>query len=182
MTLAEWLEPEGIKVGIETLTLALAVIGFTHGQKVYRQQKTRETNELARRNDETERENRLRRFEKYQQMQRRYREDASIQAVFRHLYPEFYETDTTRTPGASTNDMLNFMGFYEELAIMVNSEIMQPELAYYTFGVDAVHFWNAEKRWHDDRSWKLFNSFVSEVRQFRERFPSGPDKVAELKY
>lgn len=65
---------------------------------------------------------------------------------------------------------------------MVNSEIMKPELAYYTFGVDAVHFWTAESCWHDDRSWKLFNSFVSDVKQFRERFPNGPEKVAELKY
>src|SRR5262245_57788867 len=53
MTLAEWLEPDGIeiiKAAIAGPTLVLAVIGFIHGQRVYREQKTRETNELARRN------------------------------------------------------------------------------------------------------------------------------------
>jgi hypothetical protein len=45
------------------------------------------------------------------------------------------------------------MGFYEELALMVNSEIMRPEAAYYTFGVDAVEFWNEVRDWHNDPTW-----------------------------
>lgn len=105
MAAAEWLGPEGAKIVLEVVTLALAVLGFIHGQRVYWEQKTRETNELARRNDETERENRLRRFEKYQQMQDRYREDPSIQAVLRHLYPEFYKGKKTRAPAADTSLM-----------------------------------------------------------------------------
>ena len=40
MNSAYWLKPDGIKIAIEILTLVLAVIGFIHGQKVYREQKT----------------------------------------------------------------------------------------------------------------------------------------------
>jgi hypothetical protein len=115
-------------------------------------------------------------------MQSRYREDPSIQAVFRYLYPDFYEGVKKQGPKATTNDMCNFMGFYEELAIMVNSHLMKPEVAYYTFGVDAVEFWNSETSWHNEPTWKLFRSFVEEVMRFQDRFPNGPDQIAELRY
>jgi hypothetical protein len=165
----DWTNPEGVKVVIDILTLTLAVLGFVHGIRAYSRQKTRENDELARRNDDAEREGRLKRFEKYQQMQSRYRHDHSIQTVFRWLYPDQYDGAEAKLATASTNDKLNFMGFYEELAIMVNSKIMIPEAAYYTFGVDAVEFWEKEGQWRYDPTWKLFNSFVHGAQEFHKR-------------
>jgi hypothetical protein len=164
----DWTQPEAVKAILAFVTVLIAVYGVFHGLTVYREQKTRENDELTRRNDATEREGRLKRFENFQQMQSRYRQDPSIQAVFRSLYPEQYRGDTGKQPSATTKNKLDFMGFYEELAIMVNSGIMRPDAAYYTFGVDAVEFWKKEQYWHDDPTWKLFNSFVQNAKRFQK--------------
>ncbi len=95
---ADWKQPDGVKIVIEFLTLLMAIYAFFHGIRAYSNQKTRETDELARRNDESEREGRLKRFEKYQQMQSRYRLDPSIQAVFRWLYPEHFQGVEEKQP------------------------------------------------------------------------------------
>jgi hypothetical protein len=173
---------ESIKVAVEVITVILAVIAFVHGQRVYREQKARESNALESRNTETARENTLKRFEKYQQMQKRYREDASIQAVFRDLYPDFYGEGEKPAAPASMNDKLNFMGFYEELEIMIRSRLMNRELAYYTFGVDALTFWNEETQFHNEPAWLLFKSFAEGVRGFQEEFPNNPGQITALKY
>jgi hypothetical protein len=65
---------------------------------------------------------------------------------------------------------------------MINSNLMAPEVAYYTFGVDALEFWTKEPKLHDNPSFELFYSFVEGVRQFQKRFPNGPDQVADFKY
>jgi hypothetical protein len=164
-----WTQPEVIKAIFGLVTALVAIYGVIHGLTVYREQKTRENDELARRNDAAERDGRLKRFENFQQMQRRYREDPSIQAVFRSIYPDQYRGDTEKQALATTKNKLDFMGFYEELALMVNSGIMRPDAAYYTFGVDAIGFWENERHWHDDPTWKLFNSFVRNAQEFQKR-------------
>jgi hypothetical protein len=169
MSFADWTQPEAVKAIFALVTALIAIYGVFHGLTVYREQKTRENNELARRNDSTEREGRLKRFENFQQMQNRYRQDPSIQAVFRSLYPDHYRVDNEKDPlPATRKNKLDFMGFYEELALMVNSGIMRPDAAYYTFGVDAVEFWKKEQDWHDDPNWELFNSFVQSVQSFQK--------------
>ena len=145
----DWVKPDGVRAVIEVLGAPLVLIGFFRGIRTYI------------------RDGRLKRFEKYQQMQSRYRQDPSIQAVFRWLYPEQFEGDEERRPPVTENDKLNFMGFYEELAIMVNSRIMTPKAAYYTFGFDAVKFWErASDDLKNDQSWKLFKSFAEHANEF----------------
>jgi hypothetical protein len=61
---------------------------------------------------------------------------------------------------ASTADKLIFMGFYEELAVMINSRLLTADLAYWTIGVDAAKFFEKENSWHGDKTWTLFNSFA----------------------
>jgi hypothetical protein len=174
---------EVLSVLVAIITLVLAILGFFHGRRVYLEQKNRELDELKRRNDDTARENTLRRFEKYQQMQQRYRTDASIQAVLRDLFPDFYENDDKPSKPATTNDKLYFMGFYEELEIMLRSDLLAPQVAYYTFGVDALDFWTKETErvpkpdWIEGPTWELFRSFVEGVRQFKHDFPDGPGRA-----
>jgi len=168
MSFADWTQPEALKAIFTFVTVLIAIYGVFHGLTVYREQKTRENNELARRNDATEREGRLKRFENFQHMQSRYRQDSSIQAVFRWLYSDQYHGDKEKRSPATTKNKLDFMGFYEELALMVNSGIMRPEAAYYTFGVDAVEFWNEVRDWHNDPTGALFNAFVEKVQEFQK--------------
>jgi hypothetical protein len=183
---AAWTQPEILRaifgvvaafVGLATA--GVAIYGVLHGLRVYRDQKRRENDESARRNDATEREGRLKGFELFQQMQSRYRQDPSIQAVFRSLYPGHYGGE--KQPPATIKDKLDFMGFYEELAIMVNSGILRDDAAYYTFGIDAVEFYNKASEWQTDPVWKLFNSFAQNAQAFQDHSLENLD-VTKLKY
>ena len=152
----EYLQP---KIFIQVLTLILAVLGFLHAQRVYQRQKKEETNALQRNAQEREEANRLNRFEKFQEMQKRYREDDSIQTVIGSLYPGQYGHPPAP---AALKDKLNFMAFYEEVAMMVRANIMKPEVAYWTLGFDAVTFWDKETEFHDEQTWWTFNEFAQQ--------------------
>jgi hypothetical protein len=158
----EYLQP---KILIQILTLALAVLGFLHAQRVYQRQKRTETEALKRSAREREETNRLNQFQKFQEMQKRYREDASIQAVMGSLYPDQYASPPA---AASIKDKLTFMGFYEEVAMMVRANIIKPSVAYWTLGLDAATFWDQEMDWHDDDTWWIFNQFAQEAKAYYE--------------
>src|ERR1700741_5403266 len=93
MSWDDWLKPDGVRAVIEIVAVPGVLYGFFHGIRAYI------------------RESRLKRFEKYQQMQSRYRKDPSIQAVFRWLYPDQFKGDEEKRPAVTENDKLNFMGF-----------------------------------------------------------------------
>lgn len=147
---------EVVKAFIQVATLALGIVVFFHGVSVYRKQKYRD-NELGERSD------RLRRFEKFQEMQKRYREDPSINAVLQAMYHDQYPDYKVPLADVPPGHKFVFMGFYEEVAVMVNSRLMDPDMAYWTLGQDAAFFYNVEKTWHADKTWTLFNTFAQEV-------------------
>ncbi|MGA8699420.1 MAG: hypothetical protein WB689_37455 [Xanthobacteraceae bacterium] len=158
------------KIIIDFLTLLLGVSAFLRAMYVYGQQKHRD-HELAEASD------RLKRFEKFQDMQRRFREDKSIARVLRFLYPDQYPDQQANVSKA---DKFVFMGFYEEIAIMINSGLISPDLAYWTIGLDAANFYEIEPAFRDDRTWTLFNSFARKV---ATRYPEiSPREIAELKF
>jgi hypothetical protein len=69
-------------------------------------------------------------------------------------------------PGINRSDSFlarTFMGFYEEIAIMINSALISADLGYWTIGLDASNFYNTEQAYRDDRTWTLFNSFAQKV-------------------
>jgi hypothetical protein len=158
------------KIIIDFLTLVLAILAFFRAMYVYRQQKHRD-HEL------TEASDRLKRFEKFQDMQKRFREDESIKRVLRFLYPNQYPDQQVQV---SEGDKFVFMGFFEEIAIMINSGLISRDLAYWTIGLDAANFYNTDQTYRNDRTGTLFNSFAQKV---RARFPEiSLEEIAELKF
>jgi len=163
----------------DALTLAGGVVGFFWGLYVYRGQKHRDHELAAKQIEATLASERLKRFENFQRMQQRYREDKAITNVLRWLYPTF---DTRPPINASTNDKLTFMGFYEELALMIQSRLMEDNLAYWTMGVDAVSFYDKEQAFHDEPTWKLFNSFAQKAKASLEKLKKSPGAVDALSF
>ena len=147
---------EEVKSLTEIATLVLGVVVFFRAIYVYQREKRRDL-KLAENND------RLKRFEKYQEMQKRYREDQSINAVLQAMYPDQYPHHKVRLTEVPTGQKYVFMSFYEEVAVMVNSGLMSSDMAYWTLGLDASNFYNMEETWHGDRTWALFNSFAQKV-------------------
>jgi hypothetical protein len=149
-------------------TLVLGIFALIVSITTYLSQKSRD-HELAESNA------RLHRFEMFQQMQKRYREDKAIEAVLRAMYPEQYQPPPppVALKDVPTADKFTFMSFYEEVAVMVNTGLMDPDMAYWFFGLDAANFYNKETEFRTQRTWTLFNTFAQKV---ADRHPQIPEE------
>jgi len=95
-------EPSTTKIIIDFVTLLLGVSAFLRAMYVYRQQKHRD-HELAEASD------RLKRFEKFQEMQRRFSEDKSIARVLIYLYPDMYPGQKDEASERISSSLWGFM-------------------------------------------------------------------------
>jgi hypothetical protein len=59
-----------------------------------------------------------------------------------------FKTDLLPTPSEFEKHL--FMTFFEELAVMINSNLIGDNFAAYNIGIDAVRFHKFEKKYHDD--------------------------------
>ncbi len=72
------------------------------------------------------------------------------------------------------NDKRDFLGLFEEVALMLNSRIIRPAVAHYMFGYYAIrcgrskYFWEGVERQSD--YWSLFNDFVTRMEQVESSF------------
>jgi hypothetical protein len=99
--------------------------------------------------------------------------------VLRFLYPD-QQAPSKEQAQVSDSDKFTFMGYYEELAIMINSGLMNPDFAYWTIGLDAVTFFDKEPAYHDDRTWRLFSSFAQKAKaRYNEM---SDEQIASLRF
>lgn len=105
----------------------------------------------------------LRRGEAFIAMRRRFLEDPLFREILNLL-----ERDDTRLAELPIQDRRNFVGFLEEIAIMVQSRMIRREIAHYMFGryvslADASqHLWQGLHK--EDRYWTLFRRYAAENR------------------
>lgn len=67
-----------------------------------------------------------------------------------------------------------YLTFFEEIAILKNSGLVNPDLAYYMFGYYAVRCLESQNFWYDinkaDAFWNVFNRFAGEMQtRLRDR-------------
>ena len=127
---------------------------------------------------EYRKQNSLKRFEEFMEMR----------AIFRS--PEIYnislliEKDDTELKKLPLKDRYAYLGFYEQVAIMLNSGILRRDIAHYMFGYFAVRCLESKNFWSGiNRSsgyWSLFVWFASEMKKIEEKFPKNL-KVERLK-
>src|SRR5690349_283738 len=68
--------------------------------------------------------------------------------LFREI-ASLVETDSIDLRKISLKDKYNYLGFFEEIALMVNSGLSRPEIAHYMFGYYAMKCWESENFWKD---------------------------------
>jgi hypothetical protein len=99
------------------------------------------------------------------QMRRRFLEDA----VFKDLLNLIAAGDP-RVSETPIQDRRNLVGFLEEVALMMNSGLLKPEVAHYMFGYYVLLIQECEPFWTGlDRSseyWDVFHGFVQSMRKF----------------
>ena len=69
-------------------------------------------------------------------------------------------------------DRMNFLGYFEEVAIMLNSKMIRKDIAHYMFGYYAIRCSESKYFWEGiaDRSqyWVLFNKFAQTMKQVED--------------
>ncbi|GAB3639168.1 hypothetical protein GCM10027422_47590 [Hymenobacter arcticus] len=101
-------------------------------------------------------------------LRKAYNENESFQNILEHLHGDGI------FPNVKIVEIGEFMGFFEELAVLVNSGLISEDLAGYFFGLDVVKAWNNDSFWsqssRDDRDWSLLKDFVEQMSNFNKTF------------
>ena len=67
----------------------------------------------------------------------------------------------------------DFLGFFQELAIQMNSGLIPKEVVHYMFGYYAIRCWDCESFWkgvsRETLHWKLFRDFVEDMGRLDDR-------------
>ena len=105
------------------------------------------------------RQGRQMRASQFIEMRRRFLEESSFRGILNLL-----ATDDVKLKETPIQERRNLVGFLEEVALMVNSGILKPEVAHYMFGYYVLLVDGSENFWHglnkDSEYWSLFHAFA----------------------
>lgn len=96
-------------------------------------------------------------------LRRRFLEEKSFQTILTHIH-----RDCSKLKDVTRQERRNLVGFLEEIALMVNSGLVRPEVAHYMFGyyvlliADCEPFWDGLER--DSDYWAVFRAFAARMR------------------
>ncbi len=105
------------------------------------------------------RQNHARRAEQFVLMRRRFLEDPLFREILNYL-----AMDDDRLCSVSIQDRRNFIGFLEEVALMVNSRMIRADVAMYMFGYyvrladRSVHLWHELDK--ESVYWTVFRDYA----------------------
>lgn len=112
--------------------------------------------------------NRLRRFEKYQEIAGQWDENKDLQ-IIRHLIDNDQHKKLADTP-ADTKQ--HFINCYEDIALMLENRLLSERLAFYMFGFYAIRAHESDDFWHgldrNDLYYTLFRSFCVRMKEVEE--------------
>jgi hypothetical protein len=132
---------------------------------------------------EYQRQNAVKRFEKFQEINKRLDEPnmASLKPLL--------ETDAPELMTVPYIQKHDFLGIHEEIAIMVNTKIMKKKVAYYMYGYYAIrcyrskYFWEGEETpGRDSIYWSLFNEFAREMLDIETKSVRRPINPKKLRF
>ena len=117
------------------------------------------------------------RAQNFVQMRRRFLETPEYRRILDQL-----AKDDPSLRNESVQEKRNFVGFLEEVALMVNSKLIKREVAHYMFGYYVLltarsqHFWEGLDR--DSQYWTVFRGFSDEM----ERMHKAGSVVEDLQF
>ena len=127
-------------------------------------------------------QNLLKRFEKYAELSANWFEDKNIQAIIELLDED--PKHKLRTLPFTKKEA--FVGFYEEIAVMLYSGLLNKRIAFYMFGYYTVRCFESKDFWHnldmDKYYWSLFRRFANEMKQIEQDISAGRDNPDNWKF
>ncbi|MBC8066645.1 MAG: hypothetical protein H7Y17_17575 [Chlorobia bacterium] len=113
------------------------------------------------------RQGRQHRAQNFVQMRRRFLETPQYRKIL-----DLLAVDDPNLEAESVQEKRNFIGFLEEVALMVNSKLIRREVAHYMFGyyvllaAKSEHFWAGLDK--DSQYWTVFRQFAEEMKSLSE--------------
>lgn len=126
--------------------------------------------------DEYRHQGTIKRIEFFLEARKRLNENATFQEII-HLL----ESDSSALTAIPVRSKISFVGFFEEVALLVNSRVIRDEIAHYMFGYYALKCWESKNFWIlDDRPerpldkenepyWTVFRAFIKRMEPIREQ-------------
>ena len=109
------------------------------------------------------------RAEHFLEMRKRLKENA----VFKEICAKV-EGDDPALLQMPFKDKRDFLGFFEEIAIMMNSGLIRKEVAHYMFGYYAIRCWESDNFWSGVNRgsiyWKLFEDFIIQMKDIEKSY------------
>jgi hypothetical protein len=132
---------------------------------------------------EYSKQNRLARFEKYENLSKGWSEDKDIQEMI-VLLDNDPEGKLVNIPSSKKEA---FVGFYEEIALMLESGILKQQIAYYMFGYHTIRCYESKDFWTKDMDlegpyWTLFRRFAKQMKKIDDDVHAGREKINEWKF
>ena len=149
---------EGLKLAFTALAAMVGLFALIKALLEYRQR------------------NMLNRIEIYLQMRDKYARQPELQKVCTALGDANTSISTLQY-----YEKRLFLGTMETVALMVQSNVINPYVAMYMFGYYAIAAWESDEFWGDgnlqrsDPMWSLYRSFVREMRRVRTNFQRNPE-------
>jgi hypothetical protein len=82
---------------------------------------------------------------------------------------DLLQSDSPKLAKLRHSQREHFLGFYEDLALMLNSGLIQEHLAFYAFGYWLDKAWNSKHFWQDPKNKENTYWFLLRQLQFRMR-------------
>jgi hypothetical protein len=126
-------------------------------------------------------QNALKRFEKFQEVRRHFKGNEEFKRVC--LLLEDGDPELRRLDYKAKQD---FLGFFEEIALMHNSKIINSNVAHYMFGYYAIRcyeskdFWNGVSR--ESYYWSLFAKFAQKMKVIEDRTRTHTPDVSSFRF
>lgn len=109
------------------------------------------------------------RAEQFETMRRHFKEDENFKKLC-----DLLERDDVRLRKVPFKDKRDFLGFFEEIALMTNSGILRKEVSHYMFAYYAIRCWESANFWNDVNRegiyWNLFRDYVEEMKKIELSF------------
>jgi hypothetical protein len=124
-------------------------------------------------------QNAQKRAESYLKLREKFKESTRFKGIF-----ELLENDDPKLAGISYEIKQDFLGFYEDIAMFVNSGILKRDVAHYMFSYHALkcansqYFWATKELEKDSPYWALFWKFVGQMRQADDELKANPSRVS----
>ena len=132
---------------------------------------------------EYRRQNSTKRFEIFQGMNARFDESKFMEVR------ELLDDDSPNLAAFDYTTKHNFLGFFEEISISVNSRVMNAEVAFYMFGYYAIRCWESDNFWLGDKMlvknspyWRLFAHFVEQMKSMESKLVARTIDPRKLKF